>query len=341
MITKIKDCFKRMNLKQLLGQRIKVLVSLVLVMIASLGILFTSFKTVVIADGDKSYTVRTSSNDAETILASVGVKLEAEDNVIESDSNKIIIERAKNITVTADGNTVALKTQAETVEDALFEAKVSIIDSDIVNYDLDEKITDGMKITVTRVKYVYKTKVKDTVGGKVKITYKSKLVNGEVEETKVVKKKTIAEKKVQKTTTTTSSSSNTNTNTVKAATKAKTNGAISELAVPTSLKLNKNGIPAKYKKVITGKATAYYTGTRTSTGKTPQPGYIAVDPREIPYGTKMYIVSNDGRYVYGYAIAADTGGFIHNSSTVCDLFFNTRGECIQFGRRDVTIYILD
>ena len=56
----------------------------------------------------------------------------------------------------------------------------------------------------------------------------------------------------------------------------------------------------------------------------------------------MYIVSADGKYVYGYAVAADTGGFAYNGSgTLVDLRFNTRGECYSFGRRTVNVYILD
>ena len=57
----------------------------------------------------------------------------------------------------------------------------------------------------------------------------------------------------------------------------------------------------------------------------------------------MWIVSDDGAYVYGYASAEDTGGFIYwtgSSSTVCDLYFSTEGQASAFGRRDVTIYIL-
>ena len=34
---------------------------------------------------------------------------------------------------------------------------------------------------------------------------------------------------------------------------------------------------------------------------------MAVDPDVIPYGTKLYITSTDGKFVYGYAVATDTG----------------------------------
>ena len=77
-----------------------------------------------------------------------------------------------------------------------------------------------------------------------------------------------------------------------------------------------------------------------ATGIYPTPGYVAVDPKEIPYGTKMYIVSADGQYVYGYAIAADTGGFIHGDRADMDLFMDTHGQCVKFGRRDIVVYFV-
>jgi 3D (Asp-Asp-Asp) domain-containing protein len=52
----------------------------------------------------------------------------------------------------------------------------------------------------------------------------------------------------------------------------------------------------------------------------------------------MYIVSNDGVYVYGIAVAEDCGGAING--TRVDLYFDTTDECFQFGRRDCTIYFL-
>ena len=93
---------------------------------------------------------------------------------------------------------------------------------------------------------------------------------------------------------------------------------------------------------MTSRATAYtYTGHNCATGVAPQPGYIAVNPNVIPYGTKMYIKTADGSVIYGYAVAADTGGFIKNHPTGVDLFMATRSECVSFGVRNVEIYILE
>lgn len=103
-----------------------------------------------------------------------------------------------------------------------------------------------------------------------------------------------------------------------------------------------SGDVISYKKVMTCTATAYscegYVG-HTATGTIARVGAIAVDPRVIPYGTRMYIVSNDGKYIYGYAVAEDCGGAIKGNKI--DLYFNTIAECYQFGRRECTVYILD
>ena len=104
-----------------------------------------------------------------------------------------------------------------------------------------------------------------------------------------------------------------------------------------------NGKEISYSRVLTGTGTAYTArrGARTSTGKAVKVGLVAVDPGKIPYGTKLYIVSADGRYTYGYAIAADTGGALRSGRVLVDLFYNTERECINFGRRQVKVYILD
>lgn len=90
------------------------------------------------------------------------------------------------------------------------------------------------------------------------------------------------------------------------------------------------------KRQITVTATGYYkyvSGTGiTATGRKATKGIVAVDPRFIPLGTKLYIPG------YGYAIAADTGGAIKGSKI--DLCFDTYREAIRYGRRKIKISIL-
>lgn len=88
-------------------------------------------------------------------------------------------------------------------------------------------------------------------------------------------------------------------------------------------------------------ATAYTAGHNgvgyhTASGTPARVGAVAVDPRVIPLGSRLYIVCNGG-IVYGQAVAEDTGV----RGNRIDLYFNTYQECINFGRRDCIVYILE
>jgi 3D (Asp-Asp-Asp) domain-containing protein len=65
---------------------------------------------------------------------------------------------------------------------------------------------------------------------------------------------------------------------------------------------------------------------------------IAVDPDVIPYGTRMFIITSDGAFVYGVSTAEDCGGAIKGDRL--DLYMPTYRECMQFGRQDCTVYFL-
>jgi 3D (Asp-Asp-Asp) domain-containing protein len=84
-------------------------------------------------------------------------------------------------------------------------------------------------------------------------------------------------------------------------------------------------------------ATAYTAGSAggggmTAIGRPAGHGIVAVDPRVIPLGTRLYISG------YGYAVAGDTGGDIVGNRI--DLGFDSLREALLFGRRDVTVYRL-
>lgn len=105
--------------------------------------------------------------------------------------------------------------------------------------------------------------------------------------------------------------------------------------------MTSSGESYTYVDVMTCSATAYtcegYVG-HTYSGTLARVGAIAVDPTVIPLGTKMYVVSNDGQYVYGYCVAEDIGGGIKGNKI--DLYFDTYAECWDFGVRMCTVYIL-
>lgn len=104
-----------------------------------------------------------------------------------------------------------------------------------------------------------------------------------------------------------------------------------------------SGEQLAYTDTMTVWATAYtcegYAGI-TATGTRAREGEIAVDPEVIPYGTRMFIVSNDGEIVYGIATAEDTGHPDFICGNRVDLYFDTLSQCIEFGYRDCTVYFL-
>ena len=75
----------------------------------------------------------------------------------------------------------------------------------------------------------------------------------------------------------------------------------------------------------------------TSTGfnlkENPDAKIIAVDPDVIPLGTKVWVEG------YGEAIAADTGGAIKGNKI--DVFMSSTKQAINWGRRTVTVKILE
>lgn len=117
--------------------------------------------------------------------------------------------------------------------------------------------------------------------------------------------------------------------------------AVSRFEVPEWLTLDENGVPTEYVDTISGKSCAYTAdpGALMSTGKAVFQGYVAVDPNIIPYGSELYIVADDGE-VYGYAIAADTGYSVRQGHIIVDLFMDEYNDCIQWGAKNVTIYVL-
>ena len=100
--------------------------------------------------------------------------------------------------------------------------------------------------------------------------------------------------------------------------------------------------PASYSKVLTGKATGYYSKTgKGSSGLGLGYGTVAVDPDVIPYGTLLYITSTDGRFVYGYAIATDTGIAVQKGEILVDLFYETYAESVINGAIQVNVYVVN
>lgn len=295
-------------------------------------------------------------SDKDTVNVSLESKL--------SDGMKIIIENPITVKIKVDGEVIKEETFSADVETILSRCGVELGEDDIVKPERGTVIKNNKTITVSRVTYkeVTKTEVepfgttyKDNssmykgathvkskgVNGEKEVVYKVKYVEGEKTSEEVVSE-TVTKKPVNQVVVRGTKKPQPGYKAASVTVGSKTVKTVSNFKLPAKYTIDENLVPTEYKQKFNGPGTAYHGGYRTSTGKVPEPGYIAVDPDIIPYGSKLWITSDDGRYVYGYAIAADTGGFAWNGSgTLADLYFDSTAECIQFGRRAITIYVLD
>lgn len=96
--------------------------------------------------------------------------------------------------------------------------------------------------------------------------------------------------------------------------------------------------PVRYKKKWRMESTAYTsqdgdTTNRTARGSILSRGHVAVDPDVIPLGSLVYVEG------YGYGVADDIGGAIQKMRI--DLAMETRSEALQWGRREVEVYLIE
>ena len=263
------------------------------------------------------------------------------------------------ITVTADGETNAYTVSAGSVMDAVKATGISVGADDFTQPEADSVPVNGMAIQLYRVTFTERTEIeefdyevieeideslysderyvtKEGVKGTKSVLYRDCYIDGAYVGYEAMSEQIITESSAEEVTVGTKERP-----VQEYPTTVPVGTPISDLAVPSYVKIGSNGIPLNYSGVRNAKATAYcLPGLTTSTGVPAQNGYVAVDPNEIPYGTEMYIVSADGKYIYGYCIAADTGGFIYSVDNTVDLHMSTEEQCINWGRRDIIIYFL-
>ena len=105
------------------------------------------------------------------------------------------------------------------------------------------------------------------------------------------------------------------------------------------------------RQVIVAEATAYapldpnavegmcYSGNpnTTATGTQTREGIIAADPARLPYGTEVYILELQRSFV-----VEDTGGAMRRAPHILiDIFVERRSDAFAWGRRQVTLIVLN
>lgn len=234
------------------------------------------------------------------------------------------------------GDKLIVSTEAVELKSVLEDRQILIDDSCIVNYPLDTTVYDGMEVVIDSITYEdvsvdsvigFETKTIElqtipkgkknilTKGadGKLTSTYRKKYVNGVFESEELIKQVTTLEPVTE----------------------------VLELGVGGSF-VGKDGKTYYYSYYLDVQATCYGkadgSGSITATGTLAREGVIAVDPRVIPLGTTVYV---KGSYKdIGVCYAEDTGGAIKGN--IIDVYMEgTLQELLQFGRRNMRVYILE
>ncbi len=314
------------------------------------GIDVISAKNVTVKGSKSTVSVAIAKGTVGDAVKRSGISLAKDETCVPSadteikDNMVIRIIKASKVDVTADGKTKTVYLANTNIIDALNAAGYRVDSNDIISVSKDMNASQVSSVTIKRVDYKTTT-VKEKVAyksvtenserlplGESKISVKGE--NGEQLVTKEIKyidgkrssEKTVDTKVIKKP-----------VNEVKL---VGIKGSATGGGAGTFTDMNGNKV--SYKRVLTGSGTAYTApaGAGTATGVPAYHGGVAVNPNVIPYGSKLYIVSTDGSFVYGYATAVDTGGALMSGSAIVDCFYNTYGECVNFGRRNVNVYVL-
>lgn len=359
----IKRYFSPMNFRQNRGNslfRIKTLdiaiicIAVVISVTAGFFVFNSLEKHVVINDNGHTVAVKTMKATVGEVLEQTGIKISREDylNMPENakltriKENTIEIRRAVPLKISVDGKEYNVKSYKNTVQEVLRDNAISVDGDDkFVGFQLGDKVVSNMNIAIIRVEertvtetssIPFKTLTKDNDRldkGKQNTVREGK--EGVREKTYTVvfeNGKQIAKRLIQDI--------------------VATNPMDKIIEVGTVLNYKTSrGDTLRFSKVMDMRATAY-TASYADTGKKPgdagfgitatgvraKRGIIAVDPRVIPLGSRVYVEIPGVGADYGYAVAADTGSAIKGNKI--DVYLDSSSAVNSWGVRKVKVYIL-
>lgn len=315
-----------------------------------------------IVDGNTTRTLTFNEGTVADALKAAGLTLSGNDTVslaanteLEPDM-EITIQRWYTVTIDLRGEKLTKEVPSGTVKEMLEYLDIKLTKDDLIDVDINSYVEDGLAVEIKEVKYKevtttesidYNTTYKDSddlyTGETAVETEGSEGVRTIVTKEKYVNGKLVDSEQLSSEVTKEPVDAVVLRGTKEKVSMVYTNRGSIAVNETDQVLTDVNGNQVNYTRVLTGSGTAYYApaGALTATGRLARYGVVAVDPDIIPYGSIMYIVSNDGEVVYGYAVAGDTGGALWEGTAIVDLYYNTYDECCQFGRRNVTIYVLD
>lgn len=296
--------------------------------------------------------ILTAATDLATVLRQAETPpLGENDKAIWSqtdDGTRLDILRAYTVPVTADGTTQEIITTGATAAELLAQAGLTWTEDDILSCAPGEQVPEGETLTLQRVSYVDYTQ--------------NEVIPTELEEIP----SSLFYRRPENTVTVQQGSDGLDTVSYRetwvdgAWTGTEETGRETQIGmVPTVQKIYGEQVPVSQfvgpeivdgapaegvAEVYTGQRSTGYSASATAKGASGRRltyGTVAINPSIIPYGSLMYITSDDGKFVYGYAYAADTGTAMMTGHAFIDLYYETYDESVDNAVIPVTVYVLD
>jgi 3D (Asp-Asp-Asp) domain-containing protein len=234
------------------------------------------------------------------------------------------------VKIVADGKTTEVVTKSKTVQELYTERNLTLSPTDRSSLPLTAPLTENLTLTVTRVRV-------ETAVERISIPFDTQRVY-EIDRESSRRVRTHGKEGERAITYRDYYKDDVRTSRVKISEEVRKPQTQIEVVGLRGSSLASRG-SFRGRRILTMVATGYGPsgngkwGMRTATGMYPQYGVVAVDPRVIPLGTRLFVEG------YGSAIAGDTGGAIKGNRI--DLCFNSDDEAEKVGRRTVRVLILE
>ncbi|SHH37914.1 3D domain-containing protein [Tepidibacter thalassicus] len=319
----------------------------VVIFLGCVGIYDALNSKVILTVDNKKENISTFSKTVKELLEEKNIKLGKNDKVLPGlnsklkDNINVTVKRAFEVNLVLNGQTKKVITAQDTVRDLLKQENIAISKLDKLNFPLDHKLKRNDEIKITKVEEKIVKKVEE-IPFEVEVVYDDNLEIGKmvkIQEGRNGKREADYKvvfndgKEVSKTLVKENIITSPKNEIIKKGTK--------------NFIVTSRGEVKRFKKVLIVTATAYTAGFE-STGKRPNdPGYaktymgttvrkgvIAVDPKVIPLGSKVYIP-----YMKMVCTAEDIGGAIKGNKI--DIYMNSLSRAKKFGMKKLKVYVLE
>ena len=331
--------------------RLMIMMIVPMMLMASVSLTAYAQSGYVIYDGNDRRVVLSDATEPSEVLSEAGIELSRADIVEMNDEGmrpEITVLRNQLIYINNGGQQMVSNTYGQTVGELLESINLSLNEGDAIDVALDTMTYDGMQLNIDRwttsTEYIYEEVPFETeyvqtnklLKGEEKVATEGK--SGELKHTATITY--FNGQEVSREIIATEQTAEPVNQVIKQGT---FEAEMGKLTIKDGVIVTADGEIYTYSHTMKVKATAYTHTDKgcdkiTATGTTVHWGTVAVDPKLIPYGTKMFIVSNDGKFVYGLSAAEDCGGSIKGNRI--DLYMPTTSQCFSFGVRNCTIYFL-